>query len=95
MAALRCRASFTARKFHTSSVCLARGENRQSARANDVPFDLTDLEPAEDDDTTVGGHLMLRQQRQLLYHLRLIEHEMPKLVGTLSLPACSTIAWPF
>lgn len=36
----------------------------------------------DDDDTTSGGHLMLRQQRQTLYYLRLIEHEMPKLVGT-------------
>jgi small subunit ribosomal protein S35 len=41
-----------------------------------------DLEPPEaEDDTTVAGHIMLRQQRQLLYHMRLIEHEMPKLVG--------------
>jgi len=41
-----------------------------------------DLEPpTENDDTTVAGHLMLQQQRQLLYHLRLIEHEMPKLVA--------------
>jgi len=40
-----------------------------------------DLDPPEDDDTTVAGHLILRQQRQMLYHLRLIEHEMPKLVA--------------
>lgn len=37
----------------------------------------------EDDDTAGAGHLMLRQQRQVLYYLRLIEHEMPKLVGNL------------
>lgn len=35
----------------------------------------------EDDDTSSLGHLMLRQQRQTLHYLRLIEHEMPKLVG--------------
>ncbi|KAE9408188.1 hypothetical protein BT96DRAFT_954130 [Gymnopus androsaceus JB14] len=35
----------------------------------------------DDDDTTSGGHLMLRQQRQTLYYLRLIEHELPKLVA--------------
>ena len=51
-------------------------------RARQVPFNLMELEPPEtEDDTTVAGHIMLRQQRQLLYHMRLIEHEMPKLVG--------------
>ncbi|KAJ7932488.1 mitochondrial ribosomal subunit protein-domain-containing protein [Mycena leptocephala] len=35
----------------------------------------------EDDDTASVGHLMLREQRQVLYYLRLIEHEMPKLVA--------------
>jgi len=45
-----------------------------------VQADYSELVPPEDDDTTSGGHLMLRQQRQILYHLRLIEHEMPKLV---------------
>ncbi|KAJ3734748.1 mitochondrial ribosomal subunit protein-domain-containing protein [Lentinula guzmanii] len=35
----------------------------------------------DDDDTTSAGHLMLREQRQTLYYLRLIEHEMPKLVA--------------
>ncbi|KAJ7071117.1 mitochondrial ribosomal subunit protein-domain-containing protein [Mycena amicta] len=37
--------------------------------------------PYEDDDTVAAGHLMLQHQRQLLYYLRLIEHEMPKLVA--------------
>jgi small subunit ribosomal protein S35 len=40
-------------------------------------------EPAEDNDTTSVGHIMLRNERQHLYYLRLIEHEMPKLVGEL------------
>ncbi|KZT08957.1 uncharacterized protein LAESUDRAFT_723261, partial [Laetiporus sulphureus 93-53] len=32
------------------------------------------------DDSSAAGHLLLRQERQVLYYLRLIEHEMPKLV---------------
>ncbi|KAK7064302.1 carbon-nitrogen hydrolase [Favolaschia claudopus] len=35
----------------------------------------------DDDDTASAGHLMLRHHRQVLYYLRLIEHEMPKLVA--------------
>jgi len=61
---------------------MARRESKETTRARQVPFNLMDLEPSvEDDDTTVGGHIVLRQRRQLLYHMRLIEHEMPKLVG--------------
>ena len=61
---------------------MARRDNKETMRARQVPFNLMDLEPPEtEDDTTVAGHIMLRQQRQLLYHMRLIEHEMPKLVG--------------
>ena len=61
---------------------MARRDNKETARARQVPFNLMDLEPsAEGDDTTVAGHIMLRQRRQLLYRMRLIEHEMPKLVG--------------
>ncbi|KAF8350148.1 mitochondrial ribosomal subunit protein-domain-containing protein, partial [Amanita rubescens] len=33
------------------------------------------------DDTSSAGHLMLMDQRQTLHYLRLIEHEMPKLVA--------------
>jgi hypothetical protein len=70
------------RSFHSSGVAMARRDNKETARAREVPFNLMDLEPPEtEDDTTVAGHIMLRQQRQLLYHMRLIEHEMPKLVG--------------
>ncbi|KAJ7786219.1 mitochondrial ribosomal subunit protein-domain-containing protein [Mycena metata] len=42
--------------------------------------DLLEAEYA-DDDTPALGHLILREQRQVLYYLRLIEHEMPKLVA--------------
>src|SRR6266850_2352118 len=34
-----------------------------------------------DNDSSSAGHLYLMQQRQNLRYLRLIEHEMPKLVG--------------
>jgi hypothetical protein len=34
-----------------------------------------------ENDTSSAGHLHLMQQRQNLRYLRLIEHEMPKLVG--------------
>lgn len=61
---------------------MARRDNKETEEARQVPFNLMDLEPsAEDDDTTVAGHILLRQHRQLLYRMRLIEHEMPKLVG--------------
>jgi hypothetical protein len=41
------------------------------------------------DDSSSTGHLYLAQQRQNLHYLRLIEHEMPKLVGECSPPfAC-------
>ncbi|KAJ7169792.1 mitochondrial ribosomal subunit protein-domain-containing protein [Mycena filopes] len=42
--------------------------------------DILDAEFA-DDDTPALGHLVLREQRHVLYYLRLIEHEMPKLVA--------------
>lgn len=34
-----------------------------------------------EDDIPEPGHRRLEQQRQILYYMRLIEHEMPKLVG--------------
>lgn len=36
------------------------------------------------DDTTTLGHEMLNEHRQTLYYMRLIEHEMPNLVGKLA-----------
>ena len=35
----------------------------------------------DENDSSSAGHLHLIQQRQNLFYLRLIEHEMPKLVG--------------
>lgn len=41
-------------------------------------------DPFKDDDVPTVAHEMLREQRQILYYMRLIEHEMPKLVGEFS-----------
>ncbi|KAK0232977.1 mitochondrial ribosomal subunit protein-domain-containing protein [Armillaria fumosa] len=38
-------------------------------------------DPYDGDDTVSAGHMMLQQQRETLHYLRLIEHEMPKLVA--------------
>lgn len=47
--------------------------------------DLWDqLEEAPDvHDSPSAGHIILQQERLLLQYMRLIEHEMPKLVGKL------------
>ncbi|THH18926.1 hypothetical protein EW146_g2141 [Bondarzewia mesenterica] len=42
---------------------------------------IENLEDFQEDDTTAAGHIWLDQQRQTLHYLRLIEHEMPKLVA--------------
>ncbi len=46
-------------------------------------FDEDTLTPQEEEDTNEGtsaGHTYLGQQRQVLQYMRLIEHDMPKLV---------------
>ncbi|GLB36063.1 putative mitochondrial ribosomal subunit protein [Lyophyllum shimeji] len=68
------------RHFASSSPALARRVKPEEKLTADQAFDLLDDE-YDDDDTTSAGHLMLREQRQVLYYLRLIEHEMPKLVA--------------
>jgi len=73
--------SGSTRCLATSSPVLARRVKAEEKFTSDQAFDLLDDE-FDDDDSASAGHLMLRQQRQLLYYLRLIEHEMPKLVGT-------------
>ncbi|KAF5384956.1 hypothetical protein D9615_001447 [Tricholomella constricta] len=68
------------RHFSASSTVLARRAKPEEKLTADQAFDLLDDE-YDDDDTTSAGHMMLRQQRQVMYYLRLIEHEMPKLVA--------------
>jgi len=78
------RPSFAAtssqRNFTSSSPVLARRAKAEEKLTADQAFDLLEDE-YDDDDTASAGHLMLREQRQVLYYLRLIEHEMPKLVA--------------
>lgn len=40
-----------------------------------------DFSRFEDDDIPSTGHMYLDQQRQVLHYLRLIENEVPQLVG--------------
>ena len=48
-----------------------------------APWSLDDIVENEGDSSS-AGHLYLAQQRQNLQFFRLIEHEMPKLVGEYS-----------
>ncbi|KDR84889.1 hypothetical protein GALMADRAFT_107335 [Galerina marginata CBS 339.88] len=58
------------------------GRRTQSLLEDDSE-DLWDQieEPAEVDDSPSAGHILLQQHRQMLHYMRLIEHEMPKLVA--------------
>ncbi|KAG6851196.1 hypothetical protein H0H93_015206 [Arthromyces matolae] len=78
----RPRVQFTSshRLFSVSSAALARRTKAEEKLTADQAFDLLD-DDFDDDDTTTAGHLMLREQRRVLHYLRLIEHEMPKLVA--------------
>ncbi|PFH50789.1 hypothetical protein AMATHDRAFT_60439 [Amanita thiersii Skay4041] len=76
----RPRPTFSPRHFSTSSPALARRSKLDEVFSHDQAFELLD-DDFDGDDTTSAGHLMLRDQRETLYYLRLIEHEMPKLVA--------------
>ncbi|KAG7099157.1 hypothetical protein E1B28_001028 [Marasmius oreades] len=66
------------RHFHNSRPFLA--PRSEEVISDEDALDIFD-DTFEDDDTASAGHIMLREQRQTLYYLRLIEHEMPKLVA--------------
>ena len=68
------------RHISTSFPVFARRLKSEEKLTADQAFDLLD-DDFDDDDSASAGHIMLRQQRQVLHYLRLIEHEMPKLVG--------------
>ena len=68
------------RLFSSSAPVSIRRSNLDEILTADTAFEALD-DYYDDNDTASAGHLMLRQQRQVLYYLRLIEHEMPKLVG--------------
>ena len=81
------------RSFSTSSPIFRR---RRAPGRNFVPEERRKKSVLEDDgeelleqwdefseveDSSSAGHIMLQEFRQTLRYLRLIEHEMPKLVG--------------
>lgn len=74
-----------AHHFHSSSAVLERKRGAGSSVEKRVGGLMIseDVISGELGDNGVSsiGHLLLRQKRQHLYYLRLIEHEMPKLVG--------------
>lgn len=82
------------RRFSVSSGLLQRqrpglDERRRVSVLEEDPEEL--FESFEDDgtpeivDAPSGAHMVLQRERELLHYLRLIEHEMPKLVGEHSL----------
>ena len=82
-----------AHHFSSSAVVAGRLRGKLTAKqVNDRLDRVTKAFPEEiedvgDKDTTSMGHVMLSQQRQLLHYMRLIEHEIPELVGVCSLHA--------
>ena len=58
-------------------------ERRTKSVLEDDPEELLDQwdDFSEVEDTPSAGHIVLQEYRQTLHYLRLIEHEMPKLVG--------------
>ncbi len=79
------------RSFSTSVALLQRRKvfvpEDKTRRTHSVLEDDYDLlashldEPEMTNDSPSAGHLILQQQRIMLQYMRLIEHEMPKLVG--------------
>ena len=63
-----------------SATVLAR-RTKRTALPEVTMEDLTHPDGDRQTDSTSFGHLQLQQQRQLLYYMRLIEYEMPQLVG--------------
>lgn len=85
----RHRAPFTCGRFLSSArhadALEPRRSNLDELFDEDETFDLLE-DDFDNDDTSSLGHLMLRDQRQTLHYLRLIEHQMPKLVGGFHFP---------
>lgn len=53
---------------------------REAQQSIPAQWSLDDIVENDNDPSSIG-HLHLAQQRQNLHYLRLIEHDMPKLVG--------------
>lgn len=86
----RCRAICSPhgllRSISTTSPTHARKLGPQVAglarQFDQLPFEaFIPTQEEADYDTTAIGHMIIQQQRQDLKYMRLIEHEMPKLVG--------------
>ncbi|KIK05508.1 hypothetical protein K443DRAFT_91152 [Laccaria amethystina LaAM-08-1] len=77
-----CASGSSLRNLSFSSPVLAR-RTRPVIEEDFTDDDFLELltETPEVADSPSSGHLMLREQRQILHYLRLIEHEMPKLVA--------------
>lgn len=74
-AALR---GFPTRQFHAAPVVQER------PRQDEYPVDELDLDDSDQvEEMTSVEHLWVGQHRRLLYYMRLIEHELPQLVGEL------------
>lgn len=74
---------FHSRAIHCSAArSMARMNKAATVQGDELADAILDLKAQQiGDDTSAAGHMVLQQQRKLLYYLRLIEHEMPKLVG--------------
>ncbi|KAF9244613.1 mitochondrial ribosomal subunit protein-domain-containing protein [Melanogaster broomeanus] len=83
---LRCRPALssmmTARHFHNTAQVWAR---QNKPKHMPLPRELLEFTESsckfKGDDIPSGAHLALDHQRQIVYYLRLIENEMPKLVA--------------
>jgi hypothetical protein len=68
------------RKLYSTSQLSMRGRPSKAPKAGDEEL-FEHLDPDYGLDVPVAGYLMYRQQQQTLNYMRLMEHEVPKLVG--------------
>jgi hypothetical protein len=90
--AAQCRTALSSlymkRHFHSSLSPRQVFDNQELEEIDDMDtFDMNDVvtafsETEPTSESTSAGHLKMRQDRHLLHYLRLIEHEVPELVGT-------------
>ncbi|EIW86805.1 hypothetical protein CONPUDRAFT_46120 [Coniophora puteana RWD-64-598 SS2] len=70
------------RAFHSSSVAAFP---RRSAQHGSLPveggIDISEFRTFQDDDLPAGGHIDLRQKRDFLHYLQLIDHDVPRLTA--------------
>lgn len=68
------------RNFHATTQVSMRKKTYKTSETDDEEI-LQHFQPDAGLDVPVAGYLLHRQQRQTLYYMRLIEHEIPKLVA--------------